>query len=170
MLTQDRLKELLHYCPETGVFTWLNNRGRVKTGEIAGFIKRNANGKKYVQIVIEGNHYYAHRLAVLYVTGSFPTSVVDHGNGNGSDNAYVNLQTVTQLDNSHNQKKHRTNTSGFTGVVWNKKDRRWRAVICSNGKHVYLGQYISKDDAIRTRQAAEVQYGYHPNHGTERPL
>lgn len=117
MLTQDRLRELLHYDPDTGVFTNIKPRHRVKVGDIAG----SNSGKGYLQIQIDQKRYSAHRLAWLYTYGRFPEEFIDHINGNPSDNRIVNLREVTQRENLQNRKKQvRQDISIPTGVMVGK--------------------------------------------------
>jgi hypothetical protein len=168
MLTQERLKEILHYCPETGVFTWLKGQYR---GSVAGCVIRNPKtGKTYRYLGIRYRIYATHRLAFLYVTGDFPKENVDHKDGNGINNAWDNLRETSHADNQKNQRKYASNTSGITGVSWSKSKNRWCSCISVKGKNKNLGRFRSKEEAIAARKVAEVLYGYHENHGTERPL
>lgn len=74
-LTSETLKELLHYNPETGIFTWAKNAGqRAQVGRIAG--SRTPSG--YIKISLSRKLYAAHRLAWLYMTGSWPENEIDH--------------------------------------------------------------------------------------------
>ncbi len=86
-LTQERLKELLNYDPETGVFTWRVNKCQAKAGDIAGC--RNSNG--HISITIDQNHYYGHQLAWLFVFG-YIEKQIDHENRNAGDNRICNLR------------------------------------------------------------------------------
>jgi hypothetical protein len=168
MLTQDRLKELLHYCPETGVFTRLvgNKRG-THAGDVAGGEFRIACGKSYRRVTVCGRDYLEHRLAFLYMTGVFPEDQVDHIDGNGLNNAWINLRAVDGAENQKNKRKPANNTSGVMGVCWS---RRWESHIRHAGHSKHLGYFHDKEDAIAARKEAEKKYGYHENHGTERPL
>lgn len=171
MLTQERLKELLHYCPETGVFTWLvDGRGKVK-GIEAGTVRVNpTSGKSYRRITVCGDRFATHRLAFLYVTGEFPPDQVDHIDGNGLNNVWSNLRAVTSTENHKNLRKNVCNISGVTGVAWAKARRKWYAYISVDSCNKHLGYFHDKEEAVSARKSAEVFYGFHENHGTERSL
>lgn len=155
-LTQARLKELLHYNPDTGIFTRRIAVSNTHIGDVAGTI---CDG--YVVIRVDGSVYKAHRLAILYIEGALPSQHVDHENHIRSDNAWSNLHRATRIDNMRNTKKRKDNTSGTTGVHWNKRDKLWYAGI--GGK--YVGAFKSKADAITARVDVQRKHKYHANHG-----
>jgi len=158
MLTQARLKELLHYCPDTGAFTWRINRGRnAKVGQIAGTFNRG-----YVMIKIDGKSYGAHRLACLYSVGKLPEEV-DHSNGDKSDNKLNNLLFVDHAKNMKNLPKQKRNKTGVTGVGVLRG--YYQANIRVNRKLLYLGFYADFFEAVCARKSAELKYNFHPNHG-----
>lgn len=148
MITQTRIKELLHYEQKTGVFTWIKSKGNVKVGDIAG-----ANGKyRHLYVKIDGKNYYLHRLAWLYVYGKFPDNMIDHINGISTDNRIDNLRDVTNTVNQQNQKTaHANSKSGLIGACWNKQNKAWKAQITHQGKVIYLGLY-------KTSQLAHEEY------------
>ena len=149
ILTQARLKELLHYDPDTGVFTNLVTRnGRAKIGAEAGYV----NTLGYVVVQVERLRTHAHRLAWLYVTGNWPTNQIDHINRVRSDNRFCNLRDVTASENVHNTSDSAKNTSGVRNVVWHKKNKKWQAQIKVNNKYKYLGQFT---DLAQARLVAE---------------
>jgi hypothetical protein len=170
VITQEQLKELLHYCPETGVWTWIVSRGSVRKGDEAGYIKTYPNGKKYRVIRVLRGFYFSHRLAFLYVNGLLPDNDVDHEDGNGLNNRWENIREVTVADNAKNQRLYSNNSSGRVGVHWRKKHCKWWATIRVNGRDKHLGVFTNKEDAIAARKKAEAELGFHPNHGTDRPL
>lgn len=171
MITQQRLREVLHYDPSTGKLTWLNPPSfRVKKGDVAGYKHKTLDGKSYIQTSIDNVKYYAHRLVWFYVTGQFPQGQIDHINGNGTDNRWCNLRVVSHLDNSKNQKLRSNNSSGVTGVYWSKERKKWCASITVRGKTIPLGRYDKIIDAIDSRKKAECKYKFHENHGQVRPL
>lgn len=113
-LTQLRLKELLHYDPVTGHFTWIvANSNRAPAGTPAG---RTGNSHGYCPIGIDGKRYRAHRLAWLYMTGEWPPEHIDHINGVRSDNRWHNLRAATLKENNRNMGLQRNNAAGYKGV------------------------------------------------------
>lgn len=136
-LTAQILRELLHYCPESGVFTRLRSTGTAKRGDLAGW--KEPHG--YIKISILGRKHYAHRCAILYVTGEWPCSDVDHIDGNKSNNSISNLRVVTRQTNMQNQHRPQSrNKSGFLGVTFHKGAGRYMAECkAADGKRYYLG-------------------------------
>ena len=161
-ITQDQLKELLRYCPASGVFVWKLTRGpRAVKGSIAGRI----NNTGYAQIGIYGKRHSSHRLAYLYMTGEFPPNDIDHINGVKDDNRWCNIRAVTRTENLQNRRLPRSNTSGTIGVTWHKGNKMWRALITINRKQILIGYFHIKEDAVSARKSADLKYGFHPNHG-----
>ena len=146
-LTQDRLKDLLHYDPETGVFkNKVTRNPRAKQGSVAGYL----NTIGYVVIQIAGEKIHAHRLAWLYVHGNWPANEIDHINRKRNDNRIANLRDATRSENIHNASESPRNTSGYRGVTWNSRRKKWQAQIMANKKYLFLGLYHCP------KQAAEV--------------
>ena len=120
-LTQERLKELLDYNPDTGVFTRRVSVQGCKAGDIAGCL----NGKGYRRISVDSKVYVASRLAFLYMGGYLPEYDVDHINRIRDDNKWSNLRHVSRQCNMRNGSRRSTNTSGITGVCWCKQYKKW---------------------------------------------
>jgi hypothetical protein len=156
-LTQERLKELLHYDPESGVFTWkLVTSKRVKAGDIAGSVRNDG----YRVIRIGWKLYLAHRLAVFYMEGYMPEHTVDHKMRKRDDNRHKELREATQQCQSRNAGMLKNNISGVKGVHWNKFYKIWVAQIRINGKAKHLGLFDNILDAAYVRYAAEQCLGY----------
>ena len=165
-LTQEYLKSILDYDPETGLFTNKIMRSpRALTGEVAGTL----NGRGYIQIGINGKRYIAHRLAFLYVEGELPPEDVDHINGNRTDNRWQNLRHANKQTNGRNTKRYITNTSGIMGVSWCAPGRKWASHIKVSGRTVYLGYFTTKFAAAYARHQAELKFNFHPSHGRVMP-
>lgn len=169
-----RLKELLDYNPETGELLWkpralshFSDEGHWKTwntrfgSTVAGGIY--ANG--YRAVSFSGMRYYAHRIAWAMHTGEWPSDQIDHINQKRDDNRISNLRQVTNHENTKNKVRLKRNTSGVTGVDWDKRKGKWRAQIKHNKRGIFLGYFADFDEATAVRKAAEVKFGYSENHG-----
>lgn len=154
-LTQAHLCEILKYDPDTGVFVWLTDRSKaVKSGMLAGCKEKRIG---YITIGIQRRVYKAHRLAWLYSYGCWPLGLIDHINGDKSDNRLANLRDVGADGNSQNVRKpNRRNKSGFMGVIWFQN--KWRASISVNGKSKRLGDYATPEEAHQVYLEAKRKY------------
>jgi hypothetical protein len=170
MITQARLKELLHYDPDTGVFTRLIATNRnVRIGDVAGSLNTHHSGKKYWIIGILRKKFAAHRLAWLYVHGEMPANQIDHKDGDGSNNRISNLRAATSQENQRNRRLSVNNSSGVIGVYWIKRDSVWMVSITVDYEIKNLGSFQDKFEAICARKSAETRYGFYKNHGQNRP-
>ena len=144
MLTQERLKELLDYDAETGVFTRLTNQNGARAGDIAGSFA----GHRYQRLSVDGHQYYGHHLAWFYTHGQWP-EMLDHVDRNTANNAMTNLRECTSPQNQANRdcrKGYQRNGDG------------WQATIMSGGRRFCLGTFASEaaaraayEDAWRKR-------------------
>lgn len=153
-VTAERLREVLHYDPETGAFTWLVSLGRVRAGAVAGEITRQG----YRLIQIDGQRYPAHRLAWFYMTGAWPADEVDHRNTVPGDDRWANLREATSAQNSWNTPKRRNNTSGVKGVTRHPKSGKWHARIRVNNGRVHLGYFTDINEAAAAYAAASKKF------------
>jgi hypothetical protein len=143
MITQKRLKELLKYDPETGIFEWKVSRGRMSAYTEAGA----TNVWGYRKIKIFGQLHSAHRLAWVYVYGVMPTGEIDHIDKNKINNRIANLRDVSKSENMMNQKLHSNNTTGHRGICYSyQRDR-----FCVYVRRKYYGSYRTLQDAIKAR-------------------
>ena len=142
-MTADELRNLLTYDPATGHFTWKQRAAKcIQIGDTAG----NTNKTGYVTIGLCKKVYKAHRLAWLYMHGSWPAGLIDHINGVKSDNRLFNLRVVDETGNSENVRRpNKRNKSGFMGVIWFQN--KWRANITINRKTKWLGDYATPEEA-----------------------
>jgi len=158
-LTQKKLKELLYYDPETGIFTWNKYmQSNAKFGCKAGGL----SSQGYNRISILGERYISSRLAHLYMEGYFPENEMDHINRVRHDDRWVNLRAVTHMCNLRNVGIKSNNTSGITGVCFDKKNSKWLSYIILFGKFNNLGRYKNKIDAANRRWESEKENGF-PN-------
>ena len=171
MLTLNRLKEVLNYNPDTGIFIFkvCSSNGKQKTGSVAGNVYRTNNRRaEYLRIWIDGKRYYSHRLAWLYMYGEWPNNGIDHINGDGIDNRIENIREADNTIQQRNRAQRSDNRSGVTGVFWYKNLNKWCADIKVKGKKIFLGYFDNLDDAAAVRKSAELRYGFHANHGRRR--
>lgn len=145
-LTQSSLMEVLHYDPNTGVFTWrVSSARRIKVGDVAG---RQITGG-YWRIHIRGKGYPAHHVAWLYVFGVWPKDKLDHINQCRLDNRIENLREADGSLNRQNTTLQRNNTSGFKGVSRRRSAKRWHAEIMVNKRAIRLGWFDTPEEASR---------------------
>jgi hypothetical protein len=141
-LTQARLKELLHYEPESGLFKYRVERKGRASGSVAG--RQDSSG--YIQIGIDGLRIFAHHLAFLYMEGAMPLDCVDHINRLRADNSWANLRQADRSSNAQNRAHRSDNTSGVKGVS-RLSSGKWQAAINYRGKRHYLGAFDCLEDA-----------------------
>ncbi|AGR47930.1 HNH endonuclease [Sinorhizobium phage phiM7] len=183
MITQNEVRELIKYNPETGKLYWkyrsidwfCDTKKMSATTNQKRWNHRYAGKECFTSLdqdgyyigSINGVGYRSHRIIWLLVHGYFP-EMIDHINGNTGDNRLINIRDVDKWENSKNQKLARNNTSGVAGVdYWanTTNTKKWVARISVNGKRKLLGYFSSMEEAAEARKAAEAEYGYHKNHG-----
>lgn len=150
-LTHDRLKDLMHYEPETGSLIWLQARGgRAQQGSEAGTISTG-----YVRPMVDGQRYLAQRLIWFYMTGEWPPTQVDHEDRDRANNRWTNLRLATKKQNGENRKLHKNSKTGFRGVAYEPTAKKYRASILHNGARYWLGSHDTIVDAVAARLRAE---------------
>ena len=166
ILTQSQLKKVIHYNSDTGEFTRRKCYFKSMEGQPAGWICKTWG---YRLIRIDRIAYRASRLAVLYMDGMFPKDQVDHINHIRDDDRWVNLRVVTLHENLKNLTVQSNNTTGVTGLSWNKASGKYQGKINVNKKRFHLGYFSSLDEGKKAYEAAKIKYKYHPNHGSLKP-
>lgn len=147
-LTAERLRAVLDYDPETGIFTWKQTLSqRRQAGQRAGYTARNG----YIEIGIDGISHWAHRLAWLHFYGCWPTKKVDHKDGNPSHNWITNLRDIAHQANIQNQRRPSINNkTGFLGVYKDGralKNDRFIAKIQVGYRSVWIGTFATPEEA-----------------------
>jgi len=177
--TPEVLRQLLRYEPETGNLFW-RDRGPEWFADGCEYAGRACKGwntyhagkaaltaisrKGYRHGRILYRAYMAHRVAWCIVHGVWPDQI-DHISGIKDDNRIENLRNVSNAENLKNQKIRSTNTSGFIGICWSKGRGKWQAQISVDSCQLHLGFFAHIADAVASRDAAEIEHGYHANHG-----
>ena len=150
-LTQDRLKSVLDYCPDLGLFWFKPRPGNQRfntryAGELAGSLN---NG--YVHVQVDGRRYKAHRLAWLWMTGKMPEGELDHANRYRMDNAFANLREATGSQNLANRAAR--SRSGKKGVYLLPSGR-----YSAHFRREYLGSFDTADEASDAYMARAKSY------------
>ena len=176
--SQEVLRQLLDYVPETGKLYWkerpfsmfrdgaqsAQHNAAIWNAKNAGREACSSTANGYLETSLHRTPVLAHRVIWKMVTGEDAQSV-DHIDGDKSNNRFVNLRGVTQIENGQNQVLRKNNTSGVMGVYWSKPHNKWIARLNYKYKTIYIGIFETFDEAVAARRAAEREYGLHPNHG-----
>jgi HNH endonuclease/AP2 domain len=144
-LTRARLRELLHYDHDTGEFRWWKRAGNeLCFGNVAGCVR----------ICVLGRTYRAHQLAWLYVKGRWGRPMIDHRDGDPTNNRWSNLRRATASQNGANSRRPRDNSSGYKGVFLCRGSGRWRARVGKGGRKIHLGTFDTPEAAHAAYVAA----------------
>lgn len=144
LLCARRLHELLDYDPGTGLFMWLEMRGSVKSGDVAGTSTRDG-----ICIRVDCRRYPASHLAVLWTTGKWPLGEMNHRDGDDTNNRWRNLRPVDRSQKLWNRGKPQNNSTGFKGVTFHKGRGMYMAQIQVRGNHRFLGYFDTAEQAHR---------------------
>ncbi|WP_049820082.1 HNH endonuclease [Bradyrhizobium japonicum] len=160
-LTLERLKEVLSYDQETGVFRWrITLSNRVQAGSIAG----TKSNDDYVRINVDGKRYLGHRLAWFYMNGKWPSAHIDHRDTDRRQNRWNNFRLADDSQNGANRKENRNNSTGFKGVTFMRRRahhaRPFVAQIKVKRKRIFLGHFATAEDAHAAYcKAAQTYFG-----------
>lgn len=178
-ITPEFLRELLDYDPETGVLTWKLRTPKMFRGakysperDCAIWNTKNAgkpafsrmNESGYLAGKISKSSLKAHRVIWMMVHGE-AANQIDHINGDRADNRLANLRNVDHFENHKNMRMRADNTTGVSGVAWDRRRGKWQAKIGVNGQKLHLGRFTCIGQAVAARKAALRRYGFHKNHG-----
>jgi hypothetical protein len=168
IVTQNLVRELLHYDQETGIFIWRYRdrkyfpSDRAYNAWNARYPGKEAGSKRYeyVLIGIFGRLFSAHRLAFLYVTGSLPDTDIDHKDRNRSNNAFENLRAVSRAVNTQNSfiplKNNKLQIRGVRQI----RGKKFVARIIVDRECHHLGTFTTAEEANAAYLAAKQVY--HP--------
>jgi len=162
LISHEKLVEIMHYSPETGVFT-----RRKKVNQMP--VEAGSTDKQgYRRIHLIGKVYRAHRLAWFYAYGEWPMAEIDHINGDRSDNRISNLRPCTHQQNNHNQPIRKNNRSGVKGVHFNRKAGKWHGQVCLNYRIHHVGLFDELEAAANAVRAKRDElHGRFANHGRD---
>lgn len=160
-LTLERLKEVLSYDQDTGVFRWrITLSNRAQAGLVAGATSKD----DYVRINIDGKRYLGHRLAWFYVKGEWPPCHIDHRDTDKRNNRLANFRLANDSQNGANRKENRNNSTGLKGVTFLRRRahhaRPYAAQIKVRRQNIFLGHFATAEDAHAAYcKAAQTYFG-----------
>lgn len=146
------IKDLVRYDPETGLFHRRIASSRGPIGSVVG-----GNTKGYTMLWVDGAKYSAHRVAWFLFYGEPALQIIDHVNGDKSDNRIVNLRLSDTNQNHWNKTKSKNNTSGFKGVGYHKSTGMWQAQIMARKSYSYLGLFPTAEEAHQAYRDAAIK-------------
>jgi hypothetical protein len=156
-LSAERLRELVKYDPETGIFTRrIATSNRIKVGDLVG----SPMAIGYFEASIGGRRDTLHRFAWLYMTGEWPDGDIDHRDLDESNTRWGNLRCGSHAQNIANQKTRIDTVTGVKGVCLDRRTGRFAAYVTINQRKIHLGMFESKEDAGNAyREAATRHFG-----------
>lgn len=161
MITLERLRELLEYDPETGIFRWKVSRGNAKMQSVA----ETLHPKGYLDIRIDGKTYKAHRLAWFISQEEWPKAEIDHHDGIPSNNRILNLREATSSENGCNTKTRKDNTSGHKGISWCRARNLWMAGIQHHKTRIEKPFILLSEAVAWMKVTREQMHKKFTNHG-----
>ena len=149
IITAEYVRQIVEYIPSEGIFKrrFRQDVGANINARDAGKIIGCVSTGGYITISIDDILYAAHRLAWLYMTGTWPPCQIDHIDKDGGNNEWDNLRLADHSENGCNKTRYKTNKSGFKGVSWHNSANKWQASIKKAGKSVGLGLFENPIDA-----------------------
>lgn len=169
------LRQLLRFDRDTGKLFWkVRSRSFFPSNRACSIWNSRYSGKEAFTHMDKGGYlmgrifnvlYRAHRVIWAIVHGVWPTDNLDHIDHNRSNNRIENLRLANNSANGMNASLSRANKSGFCGVYFHRKTKKWWAFLTVKRKRTHIGVFNSRSDAIKAREKANPKYGFHQNHG-----
>lgn len=159
--SQEELKNLFDYHPD-GYLIWkVSTAPQIKVGQIVGTTNKKT---LYRRTTINYTFYLVHRLIYCWHYGEIPNDyLIDHIDGDKSNNRIENLRIATKSQNQQNRKAYKNNKLGIKGVSWNHNHKKYHVHITINNKIISLGSHSTLEEAIQARKEGEKKY--HPEFG-----
>ncbi|MGY5368299.1 HNH endonuclease [Enterobacter oligotrophicus] len=161
------LEECFLYDKKTGNLYWkARPRHHFKSdrsmnainGKMAGKLAQSSLNGRYYMVSVNFKFHLCHRVVWFLHHGEWPVSDIDHINGNKLDNRIENLRETSRSQNMSNVGMQKNNSSGFIGVFWASRERKWRAVVAHNKKNINLGSYDCPIEAAMAYNEGALKY------------
>ena len=153
----------IRYDPTSGLLYWNVSKRNVTKDTVAGNF---CNTHKYIKVMVNKKNYYAHRVCWYLHFGNFPKNQIDHINGIRHDNRICNLKEATDAEIRQNLSRRKDNSSGYTGVSWDKAKNKISAIIHVNNKKLFLGYFNTAE--LASHAYAEAKKEFHTFNPIER--
>ena len=150
--TAERTLLALLRIEDDGVAYWTESPGRrVAAGAQAGSVCKLG----YVVVQHRRKLFKLHRLIFLHHHGYLP-EMVDHIDGNPTNNRVSNLRAATRVLNMRNARRPANNTSGVKNVYWHRPSSRWLVTLRVERKSIYFGCFLTLEEATAVAEQARV--------------
>jgi len=144
-LTHEYILSRFHYNEISGDLSWKNGRNE---GQLVGSVFVAQHGKLYWRTKVASRALFNHRIAWFIKTETCPEKI-DHWNGDGLDNAWINLREATQAQNFANNDNLIRGIDAFP-------NGKWRAKITLDRQQIHLGMFETKEEAFEAYKQALV--------------
>lgn len=141
------LVKYFKYNPLSGIIIWNLDNGKMKAGQLAGSLSK-VDG--YTRIGFKGKKYLAHRLAWFLYYNSWPSLLIDHIDGNRSNNIISNLRDISGSENNFN--RHEEHGVGLY------RNGKWRAYLNYDNHQYHIGYYLTKEEALEAHNAYKIRF------------
>lgn len=162
MINKDFVDKHMTVKPETGEVFWKRRSGAIPgSSAVHELGVKSRGGMTYKTLSVGRKKWLLHRFIFSYVNGGIPNGmVIDHIDGDTSNNVISNLRMCSTAESSFNKGMFKNNTSGFKGVYWDKINKKWMAYITLNGKMRNLGRFSNINEAAeRASREREICFG-----------
>jgi HNH endonuclease len=152
-MTLSDVAAIVSYDSDSGIFTRRKSAPHAPVGAVCGMLHHAG----YILIRVRCFRIPAHRLAWMFSHGEWPSTDVDHIDGDRSNNRIANLRLALGCGNAQNSARRKDNKTGFKGVSYFPRNRKWGAQIQSKGERLFIGLFTSPELAHAAYSAEAIR-------------